>query len=60
MDFFLKIFRIQLFSNVLYVIMSLCVPLKFGICDMYFTQNLFIFHVNSIWYDRLIRAETII
>ena len=40
--------------------MSLCARLKFGICDIYFTQNLFIFYVNSIWYDRLITAETII
>ena len=34
--------------------------MKFVICDIYFTQNLFIFYVNSIWYDRLIIAETII
>ena len=34
--------------------------MKFVICEIYFTQNLFIFYVNSIWYDRLIIAETII
>ena len=34
--------------------------MKFVICDIYFTQNLFIFYVNSICYDRLIIAETII
>ena len=60
MDSFLKIFRIQLFSKVLYVGRSLCTRLKFGICDIYFTQNLFIFYVNSVWYNRLITAETII
>ena len=60
MDSFLQIFRIQLFPKVLYVGMSLCAPLKFGICGRYFTQNLFIFYVNSIPYDRLITAETII
>ena len=60
MDSFLKIFKIQLFSKVLYVGMSLCARLKTGICDIYFTQNLFIFYVNSIWYNRLITAETII
>ena len=60
MDSFLKTFKIQLFSKVLYVGMSLCARLKTGICDIYFTQNLFIFYVNSIWYDRLIIAETII
>ena len=59
MDSFLKTFKIQLFSKVLYVGMSLCARLKFGICDKYFTQNLFIFYVNSIWYDRLITAKTI-
>ena len=48
MDSFLKIFKIQLFSKVLYVGMSLCARLKTGICDIYFTQNLFIFYVNSI------------
>ena len=32
---FLKIFRIQLFSKVLYMGMSLCSPLKFIICDIY-------------------------
>ena len=60
MDSSLKTFRIQLFSIVLYVGMLLCAPLKFGICDIYFTQNLFIFYINSIWYDRLITAEAII
>ena len=60
MDSFLKIFTIQLFSKVLYVGMSLCARLKFGIRDIYFTQNLFIFYINSIWYDPLITAETII
>ena len=70
MDSFLKIFRIQLFSKVLYMGMSLCAPLKFGIFDMcnlfyailmqYFTQNLFIFNANSIPYDHLITAEAII
>ena len=60
MDSFLKIFKVQLFSKVLYVGMSLCARLKTGICDIYFTQNLFIFYVNSIWYNRLITAETII
>ena len=60
MDSFLNIFRIQLFSKVLYVGMSLCARLKFGVCDIYFTQNLFIFYGYSIWYDRLITAETII
>ena len=60
MDSFLKIFRIQLFSKVSYVGRLLCTRLKFGICDIYFTQNLFIFYVNSIWYNRLITAETII
>ena len=60
MDSFLKIFRIKLFSKVLYVGMSLCARLKFGISDIYFTQNLFIINVNSIWYDRLTTAETII
>ena len=60
MDSFLKIFRIQLFSKVLYVGMSLCAQLKFGICDTCFIQNLFIFYVNSVWYDRLITVETII
>ena len=44
----------------LYVGMSLSAWLKFGICDIYFTQNLFIFYVNSMWYDRLITDETII
>ena len=34
--------------------------MKFGICDIYFTQNLFMFYANSMWYDRLIIAETII
>ena len=57
MDSFLKIFRIQLFLKVLYKGMSLCSPLKFGICNIYnmfctiliqyFTQNLFIFTVFS-------------
>ena len=57
MDSFLKIFRIQLFLKVLYKGMSLCSPLKFGICDIYnmfctiliqyFTQNLFMFTVFS-------------
>ena len=28
------------------------------LCDIYFTQNLFIFYVNSMWYDRLITDET--
>ena len=60
MDSFLKIFRIQLFSNVLYVGMPIYAALKFDICDIYFTQNLFIFFVNSIRYDYLITAETII
>ena len=60
MDSFLKIFRIRLFSKVLYMGMSLCSPLKFGICDIYFTQHLFIFYVSSIQYDRLITTETII
>ena len=54
MDSFLKIFRIQLFSKVLYVGRSLCTRLKFGICDIYFTQNVFLFYVNSIWYNNLI------
>ena len=60
MDSFPKIFKIQLFSKVLHVGMSLCPRLKTGICDIYFRQNLFIFYVNSIWYDSLITAETII
>ena len=51
MDSFLKIFKSQLFSKVLYVGMSLCPRLKTGICDIYFTQNLFLFYVNSVWYD---------
>ena len=40
--------------------MSLSAPLKIGICDIYFAQNLFIFYVISVHYDRLITAETII
>ena len=60
MDSFLQIFRIQLFPKVLYVGMSLYAPLKFGICGRHFTQSLFIFYVNSIPYDCLITAETII
>ena len=36
----LKSFRIHLFFKVLYVGMSLSARLKFGICDIYFTQNL--------------------
>ena len=60
MDSFLKIFRIQLFSKVLYVGRSLCTRLKFGICDIYFTQIVFLFYVNFIWYNRLITSETII
>ena len=59
MDSFLKIFRIQLFSKVYYVGMSLYASLKFGICDIYFTENLFIFNVNSVWYNRLITSETV-
>ena len=35
MDSFLKIFRIQLFSKVLYMSMLLCSSLKFSICDIY-------------------------
>ena len=70
MDYFLKIFRIQLFSKVLYMGLLLWAPLKFGICVIYnlfcailmqnFKQNVFIFYVNSIRYDRLITAEAII
>ena len=60
MDSFLKFFNIQLFSKVLYMGMSLCAPFKFGICRIYFTQNVFIFYVNSIRYDRMITAETVI
>ena len=70
MDSFLKKFRIQLFSKVSSIDMSLCSPLKFGICDIYnmfcvihiqyFTQNLFTLYVNSIQYDHLIRVEAII
>ena len=59
MESFLNIFRIQLFSKVYYVGMSLCAPFKFGICDIYFTVNLFIFNVNYIWYNRLVTAETV-
>ena len=50
--------------------MSLCSPLKFGICDICnmfciiliqcFTQNLLIYYVNSVQYDHLITVETII
>ena len=50
---FLKIFRIQLFSKVLYMGMLLCSSMKFNICDIYnmysaivthcLTQILFIF-----------------
>ena len=53
MDSFLKIFRIQLFSKVLYMGMLLCSSMKFNICDIYnmysaivthcLTQILFIF-----------------
>ena len=70
MDSFLKVFRIRRFSKVLYMGMSLCAPLKFGICDIYnlfcvilmqyFAQNLFIFYVNSIRCYHLITAEAII
>ena len=38
MDSFLKIFRIQLFSKVLYMGMLLCSSLKFSICDIYNTK----------------------
>ena len=34
MDPFLKILKIQFFSKVLYMGMSLCSPLKFSICDI--------------------------
>ena len=37
--------------------MSLCAPLKFGICDIYITQNLFIIYVNSIRYNRLCKGN---
>ena len=70
MDSFLKISRLQLFSKILYMGMLLWSPLKFGICDLCntfcaipiqdFTQNLFIFYVNSVQYDQLITVETII
>ena len=33
-DPFLKAFEIQLFAKVLYMVMSLCFPLKFSICDI--------------------------
>ena len=66
---FLKIFRIQLCSRVLYMCVSLCSTLKFGICDIcnifcviliqYFSQNLFKFYVNAIQYVHLITIETI-
>ena len=48
MDSFLKIFTIQLSSKVLYVGMPIYAALKFDICNIYFTQKLFIFFVNSI------------
>ena len=50
--------------------MSLWAPLKFGIFYVFkmfcailmqwFTQNLFIFYLNFIRYDRLVTVETII
>ena len=53
MDSFLKTFRIQLFSKVLYMGMLLCFSLKFIICDiqyvfrnsytLFYTQILLIF-----------------
>ena len=70
MDSFLKIFRIHLFSKVLYMGMLLCFSLKFiicGICNVIcailthkLTQILFIFYVNSVLYDHLIADETLI
>ena len=69
MDSFLKILGFNANSK-FYMGMSLCAPLKFGICDIYnlfcailmqhFTQNLFIFYVNSIRWYHLITAEAII
>ena len=58
MDSFLKIFRIQLFSKVLYMGMLLCSSLKFIICDIYnmfcailthyLTQYTNFIYINSI------------
>ena len=70
MNSFLKKFRIQLFSRVFYVGVSLCSPLKVGIYEIYnifcvilvqyFTQNSFLFYTSSIQYDHLITVEKII
>ena len=66
---FLKIFRIQLCSRVLYMGVSPCSTLKCGICGIckifcvilmqYFTQNLLKFYLNAIQYVHLITIETI-
>ena len=67
MNSFLKIFGIQFFSRVLYMGVSLCSPLKFGICDIYntfcvilipyFLQNVFKLSVNPVRYVHLITVE---
>ena len=70
MDPFLKIFKVQFFSKVLYMGMSLCSPLKFSICDichmfcailadLYYTK--FIYILGKFYaVDHLITDETII
>ena len=70
MDCFLEIFRNELFFKVLYMDMSLYFLMRFVFFDIYnmfcaifiqyFTQNLFIFYVNSIQYEHLITDDAII
>ena len=62
MNFFLKIFRIQLLKFYIWAChYAFHWNLVFEIfLIQYFTQNLFIFYVNSIQYNHLITVETII
>ena len=50
-------------SKVLYMGMSLCSPLKFGICDISYTifyTKFNIFYINSIQQDHFITVEKVI
>ena len=64
MDSFLRVFRIQLFSKVLYMDMSLCCPLKFSICDniQYVLSNSYtLFYTKFIYIlSDLITDETML
>ena len=49
--YFVKVFRIQLFSKFLYMGMSLCFLLKFSICDIY---NMFWRNSYALLYTKFI------